>query len=186
MGVESYLLRLRTPQCAPGPIAAFLQQSLKVVPDHDQSPLSPAYSHYVYRDGSHVIEYELFRVGDSTETSLRFALCNRPSIDRVFIEQAAALMAAFGSVATICEELPGGEPNNYNADALPRFATNCMWSINRSREYWSQMFGSERLPLSVAAAVQKFFYAEAVGAAADAEPLSWPTDLNENENPSTS
>jgi hypothetical protein len=152
-----------------GRIAAFVQQSLGAVSDPDQSALSPAYTHYVYHDGSHVIEYELFQDADSAEVSLRFALCNSPSIDRVFTSQSAALMAAFGMVATICEELPAGEPNCYAFDDLSRFSSNCLWSINRSREYWSQMFGPERLPLSVADAVRKFFFGETVGATADAE-----------------
>jgi hypothetical protein len=170
MGMESYLLRLRTRQSNIGQIAAFVQQSLGAVPDPDQSALSPAYTHYVYHDGSHVIEYELFQDGDSVEISLRFALCNSPSIDRVFTSQSTALMTAFGMAATICEEVPEGEPSCYAPDDLDRFSSNCMWSINRSREYWSQMFGSERLPLSVADAVRKFIYGETVGAAADATP----------------
>jgi hypothetical protein len=73
-------------------------------------------------------------------------------------------------VATICEELPDGEPITYTAAERPRFATNCGWSIKRAREYWSQMFGLEQQPLSVADALRTFFSDEVVGAAAAIKP----------------
>lgn len=158
MGLESYLLRLHGNDCTSLQIAEYSQRRFGIVPDLEQAPLTPAYTHFVFRDGHHVIEYEFFQDGDSCEVSLRFALCHPPSVDRVFVNQATELIKRFGLNATICEELPEDEPRIYTAADLTRFMANCAWSIARSRLYWQQMFDTEEIGLSVSDALQKFFH----------------------------
>ena len=158
MGLESYLLRLRGQNCTAQRVVEYSQRRFGILRDHEQAPLSRAYSHFVFRDGLHVIEYEFLQESDSCEVSLRFALCHPPSIDRVFLAQVADLMTQFGMEATICEELPADAPTVYASGNLAQFTANCTWSIARSRAYWHQMFGSEEVGLSVTDALQKFFH----------------------------
>lgn len=156
MGMESYLLRLRGKQPDSEAFVMYSQR-LGIIPDPDEYALSSAYSHYVFRDPLHVIEYELFREDNSYEVSIRFALCHPSSVDQVFLAHALGLMKRFNMTATICEELPEGEPREYNTHDLDRFASNCYWSISRAREYWRAMFGTEEVGLSTRDALGKFF-----------------------------
>jgi hypothetical protein len=156
MGAESYLLRLRGQQSDLPSVVSYCRSSFGVMPDLQQFALSDAYSYYVFRDALHVIEFEFYQSVGSYEISIRFALCHPSSVDQVFLAHALALMKQFNLTATICEELPEGEPREYTAADYDRFAANCSWSIARSRAYWRQMFGSEEAGLSVSDAVRAY------------------------------
>ena len=158
MGVESYLVRLRGEHRKASRVAEYARVSFGITSDFEQSPLSSAYSHFVFRDGTHVIEYEFFQDGSGYEVSLRFALCHPVSVDGVFLAQAANLMTQFDLVATICEELPAGVRVVYSANELDEFVAKCAWSITRSRGYWRKMFGTEVAGVSVAGALGRFVY----------------------------
>lgn len=162
MGVECYLVRLRGPRRDGSEVAAYARAVLGAVLDPQPDALSGAHTHYALRSGPHVIEIELFQDGAACEVSLRFALCHPPSVDPEFIALTTDLMRQFDLVATICEELPEGEPRDYTAVDLGRFASNCTWSIARAREGWRQMFGSEEAGLSTLDCVRRFMYGEAV------------------------
>ena len=157
-GIESYILRLHGNDCDSLQIADYAQRCLGVVPDIEQSPLSDACSYYVYRDGLHVIEYELLQDHGSCQVTMRFALCHPSSVDSIFIQQAIDLMKHFNMEATICDELPDDALRTYTMQELARFKTNCAWSIACCREHWQQMFGTETIGLSVSDALQRFFH----------------------------
>ncbi len=160
MGVESYLMRLQGNQSDLDEVIHYSRRMFGIALDLDQSPLSSAYSHYVYRDDLHIIEFEFFQASGYYEVSIRFALCSPTSIDQVFIAQALELMRSFNLTATICEELPEQEPREYKKECADRFSENCSWSIARSRAYWQQLFGTEEVGLSVSDALRKFFLGE--------------------------
>jgi hypothetical protein len=162
MGVESYLMRLRGNQSDLDEVVSYSSRMFGITPDLDQSALSSAYSHYVYRDDLHVIEFEFFQATGYYEVSIRFALCSPTSVDQVFIAHVLALMRNFTLIATICEELPEREPRDYNKEDAGRFIANCSWSIARSRTYWQQMFGTEEAGLSVSDALRKFVLGESL------------------------
>ncbi len=154
MGVESFLVRLRGQQPDLQEIVVYSRRALGIVPDPEQQVLTSAYSYYVFRDGKHVIEFEFFQARESFDISIRFALCHPPSVDQIFIGHALALMRRFHLIATICEELPEGEPTDYGKEYLDRFTANCSWSIARARGYWREMFGSEEMGVSVSDALR--------------------------------
>ena len=158
MGLESYLLRLHGKDCDAQQIADYAQHCLGLVPDPEQYRLRDAYSHYVFRDGQHVIEYELLQDHGSCDVTMRFALCHPSSVDTIFIQQASNLMKQFAMQATICEELPDNEPRTYTVQDLGRLKTNCAWSMACCRQYWQRMFGTEEIGLSVCDALQRFFF----------------------------
>ena len=161
MGQECYLLRLHGKRSDAPEVAEYIQQRFGATPDPTQPPLSAAYSHFVFRDGLHVIEYEFYQASDSCGVSMRFALCHPPSVDPIFLAQACDLVSHFGLDATICEELPAGAPRVYAAADLDRFAANGAWSIAQSRGYWRQMFGPDEAGLSVRDARGRFFFGAA-------------------------
>jgi hypothetical protein len=158
MGVESYLLRLRGQQSDLGSVISYSRLSFGIIPDQQQHALSRAYSHYVFQDASHIIEFEFFQATGYYEVSIRFALCNPSSVDQVFLAHAVALMSQFNLTATICEELPEGVPRDYNPADHDLFIAHCSWSIARSRDMWREMFGAEEAGLSVSQALRKFFF----------------------------
>ena len=155
MGIESYLLKLTGRGMGMQELVRFGESVLGLTSDPQQYPLSKADSYYVYRDNRHVIEFELSQRTDHCQVSVRFALCNPVSVERVALPLVTALMDQFGMKATICEGLPEGEPREYSTGE--RFAANFSRSIARSREEWRQMFGPEEVGLSVSDALRKFF-----------------------------
>jgi hypothetical protein len=164
MGVESFLVRLRSRQPDLQAVVTYAQCSLGIVPDPKQHALSSAYSYYVFRDGLHVIEFEFLQERESYDISMRFALCHPPTVDRAFLAHAVVLTRQFDLTAIIGGELPEGEPAEYDKNNLERFAANCSWSIARDREYWRRMFGPEEMGLSVVDALQYFFHKENIPA----------------------
>jgi hypothetical protein len=156
VGVESYLLRLRGRRSDVDSAVEYAQNAFGLAPDPEQTVLSNAYSYSAYRDGLHVIEFEYFRKDARFEISIRFALCNPSSIDQVFLGIVRSLMKKFDMTAQICEQLPKGEQTEYSVTEEDRFSANYSWSVEKSRERWRQMFGTEQAGLSVSNALQRF------------------------------
>ena len=123
MGIESYLLRLGGNHETES-VSRDLTSTLGFKPDPDQYAMT-GYSYHVYRDGHHVIECEVADRSTHCHVSLRFALCNPPSIDKFFIDVAAELMSRFHLTAVVCEHLPTDAPTQYDASNILQFTANC-------------------------------------------------------------
>lgn len=161
MGVESYLSRL-TGQQDVNTIGNYLISFLSAQPDSTQSAPSGSDQHFVFRDGRHVIEFELTQRGRFGQLSVRFAICHPASVDDVFVSIVTSLMAQLQMTATICEALPAGTPSEYGATEVTKFAANCRWSIESARKEWRRAFGPEEAGLSVSDACQKFYFGETI------------------------
>ncbi len=154
MGVESYLVRTSIKSSDLNAVISLAESQFGLVPDSDQSPLSGNDLYYVYRDGRHVIEFEFAQRGDAIQVSLRFALCNPESIDRIFIQQITKLLDHFDGTVTLCDKR--GIPMTYTRESLDAFAVYCLSDIERERGYWCEMFGRTVAGISVSEALRTF------------------------------
>lgn len=161
MGIESYLLRLRCERLS-DEVVAFMRKEIGVIPDSEQRPLNNNYSYFVFKDGFHVIEYEIARRGITTAISMQFSLCHPTSVDFLFTNQACTLICQFNTTATICEEVPAGVPSEYTEADLNVFISNCHVSIAHARGKWMQEFALNSVGLSTSDACRKYFYKEEI------------------------
>ena len=157
MGVECYLLRLHGRQSDFEAAVDYSQSALGALRDPGSHFLDHVYSYFVFSDTSHVIESEFSPQPDCFEISLRFALCHPDSVRQVFLCLAQSLMRQFNMTATICEDLPEGEPREYGPSDQ-RFADNCLWSMKSAQEEWRRDFGPEELGVSTSEALRHFFF----------------------------
>lgn len=159
MGVESYLLRLNG-GCPLHNVESNLQSIGHV--ERDEWPHRAIHGeiYYVFKDGTHVIEFELCSAPDGldTEVNMRFAICHPNSIDKVFTDIAIALMSGLGLSASMCEDVPNGVQREFAPQQSSSFTACCLWSIANARGRWQRQFGMEQMGVSVDQACKYFFF----------------------------
>src|SRR6266508_2771944 len=104
MGMECYLVRIAIRNSDIQSVITFAEGQFGLISDLEQNPLRGNDLYFVYRDGHHVIEYEFALRDSASQISMRFALCNPPSIDRILIQQMTSLLDHFDGTATLCDE----------------------------------------------------------------------------------
>jgi hypothetical protein len=156
MGMESYLVRLTGKSAGLRPVVEFAERELGLVPDFGQHSHSGNELFFALRDGRHVIEFEIAHCESVFEISVRFALCNPPSVDEVFIRLITQLLERFDSTATVSDEPSEGTAKVFSRKTKDLFALEIHKSINRSRGYWRGMFGLEEAAVPVSEALRRF------------------------------
>lgn len=99
---------------------------------------------YEYRDGLHVIEFEIRSLGN-VALSIRFALCNPFTIDRVFISLIEEISRQFDLVIQVMDVVQGDEGFKQ--------VNSC---ISFKRELWQKDFGSETAALGCDEALERY------------------------------
>lgn len=158
MGMECYLLRLHG-NSSIDDVEADLAGLSHVERDVWPHMALHGERYYAFRDGRHVLEFELSPVaeGHATDISLRFALCHPDTIGEVFVAIATGLMTRLGFSATIVEDLPEGVQRGYSPGEVDAFIPACLWTICNARQQWQRQFGPELMGVSVNDACRFFF-----------------------------
>ena len=155
MGMESYLVRLSGDSSELGSIVPFVECELGLVVDSE--PYSAhGERYYSYRDGRHVIEFELSTRESRLQISARFALCNPPTVDRVFIGLLTQLLERFALTAILGDASDPRKVVEHTSATLEAFASHCREEIGVEREHWRAMFGSKEAGISVSEALRTF------------------------------
>lgn len=145
MGFEAFQVRLR------GGSATFAaaDASVRGLPHAEpESGFLRASHYYTAGDGLLIVELEVS--GRPTEISCRFAVCQPPAIDGVFLELVRELVVSLGMEAFIADETRPEHGGWFGPDRFEEFAAAVPLYTAGRRAEWAAQFGPEQFPASTA------------------------------------
>ncbi len=108
----------------------------------------------VLDDGQHKLEVE---VGPTPSVfSLRFALCNPRSIDRLFFHLIMSLMRDHRLTMRFCEDCDDVPEWFTSVEMIDQWNDSIRQCIETRRQQWHQEFGDDELPTTCAEAFRRF------------------------------
>lgn len=151
MGVEAFLVSFQGFSESPEAVLANLKQFIDVSPNPGASMTGNS-TCWVLHDGQHKLEAELR--SNPSEISLRFAMCNPRSIDRVFLQLIRATMQQDRVLMRFCEDCEEIPEWFTTAEMVDQWQEAIQRCIEWRRHLWHQDFGDAELPATCAEAWQ--------------------------------
>ena len=143
MGIEDYRVSLRSRSASQDSVAGWIARVPFSVPDPEGGFL-PQNRYFRIDDGRHVLEVEVSD-GEPVDVSVRFMLCNPPSVEPAFLALVGELVSQF-DMEIHDQEGNGAESWWLPPERFEQFKDSTLWAIPRRRAEWVMHFGPEQFP----------------------------------------
>ena len=142
MGIEDYRVALRSRTVPAQVVREWVRRQPNTT--RDDGMLSRGNDYFRIDDGNHVLEVEVSKA-DPTEVSVRFALCNPPSVEPAFLALVRELVTTFG-MEIHDQEAADADPWWLPPERFEQFQESTLGAIPRRRADWVTQFGPEQFP----------------------------------------
>lgn len=142
MGIEDYRVSLRSRAAPADDVREWIRRQPNTTPDDGM--LSHGNDYFRIDDGDHVLEVEVSKA-DPVEVSVRFALCNPPSVEPAFLSLVRQLVTTFG-MEIHDQEAAAADPWWLPPERFEQFRESTLRAIRRRRSDWVTQFGPGQFP----------------------------------------
>jgi hypothetical protein len=161
MGIEDFVVRLEINDDRSVAVEKLLRASGIV---HDMiAPKVTGCEYLRYEDSEHIVELDVGASDNSTSAlTIRFALCQPPTVDSIFIGLVERCALSFSANVVIADDIDPSDPPaglSFHSPELDGLSEALSKRIMKRREVWQAEFGRVVARLSCREAVERYIIA---------------------------